>query len=141
MNGDKKDDASALAPANAWKFWKKDEDSKAKSLYLSETPVDKIAKELGRTVGSIKERIKTYAYKEIKDGGNRSDILKKYRLEDADYKKFESKKDNKQKKVTKQEDMSAINQKIESLTNLVNLLIKNQEEQTKKLDIILSACT
>ena len=128
------------------RFWT-DEEVRLLTRHTQEgKSIPEISKLLIRTESNILSKLNSLAYDEIKNGGQKDKIIIKYRLNKDTYEKFEAKKDGKDKKERKSKsqsqpaiDLTEINQKINTLTNLINLVLKNQEDQSKKLDIIHGA--
>lgn len=137
-------------PANAGKSWKKEDDFKVRALINEGKKVDKIASLMDRTSGSIRARMKKYAHEDITSGKDETKTLELYGLDKDIYRKFvqsmqkgkkEKKKDDKKStSTTPLVDLSAVNQKLDTLTNLVNLCLKNQDDHLKKINEIWRFC-
>lgn len=134
------DGSVVKAPAYYWN----PEEVKLLIQYTDENKsLPEISKLLLRTENNVLSKLNTMAYDEIKNGASKDTTIIKYKLNKDKYEKFELKK-NKAKTQKSTEtptiDLTEITQKINTLTNLVNLVLKNQEEHSKKLDVIQKFC-
>lgn len=138
-------------PANAGKSWKYDDDSKVRELIKAGDKQEKIAALMNRTLGSINARVKKYAYDDITSGKDETETLKLYSLDKVMYDRFaktKTKKKEDKKSITKKDnkiasqvDLTPIITKLDTLTQLVTLCLKNQEDHFKRINQIWEHCT
>lgn len=140
MATDKKDDDIPKPNnSNVGKFWTVSEATEVKRLLAEGKSTTKIAQAVGRNEGGIRAKFKQWAIQEITAGDLKDKVLTKYRIDPATFTMNKENADKKSK--TNKSELNDMNQKIDTLTNLLNLALKNQKELSDKLDVIIKHCS
>lgn len=140
MSTDKKTDIPlSILVKNDVLYWKTQEVNSLKQYIQDGITIEQIAQELKRTETSIRGKLTLLAYSEIQKGGSKIDILKKYKIDGDRFAKYENKRVKREKGKLNVQNLVETNRKIDTLTNLLNLVLKNQKEQSDKLDAIIKS--
>lgn len=133
------------------KSWSVDEENKLKKLISEGKTIKDVVPSMERTANALYCRIKQIAYKEIKSGGDKKTVLDKYKIGESDYDVYTEKterltvKTEKKKAAPKKHsvteiyknaessELQSIKIQLDSMTNLLNLIIKQQQEHSQLL--------
>lgn len=119
--------------------WSADEVSTLKQYIQQEgKTISQISTLLNRKEQNVINKLISIAYNEIQKGENKDKVLAKYRINKADYEKYVAKKDR--QVISSNIDLIEITQKIDTLTNLLNLVLKIQKDQSEDIKRIKEFC-
>lgn len=117
-------------------FWIDGEMQSLMSYIQEGKTIAEISKLLPRTENGILNKLKSMARSGIKNGEQKDKVLTKYSIDTEIHEQFESKKDKKVETSQKIITPPETSQKLDTITNQLDLFKSNQEELSKRIDIL-----